>query len=66
MFMRSFRRFVEYLSRIGRVTTTEAVELFGVSRPTALSHLHRLAAMALIEHEGTSLKDPRGFWRLSR
>lgn len=59
-------RFAEYLSRSGRVTTTEAVDLLQASRPTVLKYLHDLAAQGLIEHVGTSLKDPRGFWRLSR
>lgn len=59
-------RFVEHLSRTGRVTTTEAVHLFAQSRPTALGHLHLLADASLIEHVGTSLKDPRGYWRLRR
>lgn len=58
--------FVEFLSRVGRVTTTQAGDLLAVSRPTALSHLHRLSDRGLIEHVGTSLKDPRGFWRLRR
>lgn len=60
------QRFVEHLSRAGRVTTTEAVELLGLSRPTALKYLHGLATQGLIEHIGTSLKDPRGYWRLAR
>ena len=59
-------RFAEYLSRSGRVTTTEAVELLQSSRPTVLKYLHDLAEQGLIEHTGTSLKDPRGYWRLSR
>lgn len=59
-------RFVEYLSRNGRVTTSQAVDLFGVSRPTALRHLHRLHETGFIEHTGTSLNDPRGYWRLRR
>lgn len=59
-------RFVEYLSRFGRVTTTQAVELFRASRPTVLKYLHDLSEQGLIEHVGTSLKDPRGFWRLTR
>jgi ATP-dependent DNA helicase RecG len=61
---RGSERFAEHLSRLGRVTTSEAVALLGVSRPTALSYLHRLADEGLIEHVGTSLKDPRGYWRL--
>lgn len=62
----SSERFVEHLSRVGRVTTTEAMTLLGISRPSALGNLHRLAEAGLIEHVGTSLKDPRGFWRLRR
>jgi predicted HTH transcriptional regulator len=59
-------RFVEHLSRAGRVTTTEAVDLFQASRPTVLRYLHDLTENDLIEHVGTSLKDPRGYWRLRR
>lgn len=59
-------RFVEYLSRSGRVTTTEAVELLAASRPTVLRYLHDLTQAGLIQHVGTSLKDPRGYWRLVR
>jgi ATP-dependent DNA helicase RecG len=59
-------RFVEHLSRAGRVTTTEAVQLMRLSRPTVLRHLHELADQGLIAHTGTSLKDPRGDWRLVR
>lgn len=59
-------RFVEHLSRSGRATTTEAVELLAASRPTVLRHLHDLAQAGLLEHVGTSLKDPRGYWRLVR
>jgi len=57
-------RFIEYLSRMSRVTTTEAVDLLGLSRPTVLRHLQQLAEHGLIEHVGTSLKDPRGYWRV--
>lgn len=59
-------RFVEFLSRNGRATTTQAVELLGASRPTVLRYLHDLTAAELLEHVGTSLKDPRGYWRLTR
>lgn len=58
-------RFVEHLSRAGRITTTQAGELLAASRPTVLRYLHELAAIGLIEHVGTSLKDPRGYWRLT-
>jgi ATP-dependent DNA helicase RecG len=59
-------RFVEFISRGDRVTTTQAVQLLGVSRPTALKYLHELRHDRLIEHVGSSLKDPRGYWRLRR
>jgi hypothetical protein len=59
-------RFVEFLIRTGRVTTSQAVDLFGVSRPTALGYLHQLEGLGLLEHVGSSAKDPRGFWRLRR
>ncbi len=59
-------RFVEFLSRSDRVTTTQAVNLLGLSRPTVLKYLHDLRKQGLIEHVGTSLKDPRGYWRLHR
>jgi Mn-dependent DtxR family transcriptional regulator len=42
------------------------VELLGVSRPTALKYLRELRDGDLIEHVGSSFKDPRGFWRLRR
>jgi ATP-dependent DNA helicase RecG len=59
-------RFAEHLSRVGRITTTDAVALLAASRPTVLRHLHDLESRDLIEHVGTSPKDPRGFWRLAR
>ena len=63
---RGSERFVEHLSRENRATTTQAVELLAVSRPTALRYLHDLVDHDLIEHVGTSPKDPRGYWRLRR
>ncbi len=63
---RGSERFVEHLSRVGRTTTTEAIDLLSASRPTVLRHLRELQTHGLIEHVGTSLKDPRGYWRLSR
>lgn len=59
-------RFVEHLTRTERVTTRQATELFGVSKPTALGYLHQLVDLGLVEHVGTSPKDPRGYWRLRR
>jgi len=48
------------------VTTTETIQLLGVSRPTALGYLHRLEAGGLIEAVRMSQNDPRGFWRSRR
>lgn len=59
-------RFAEHLARTGQVTTIEAVDLLGVSRPTALTYLRRLADADLIEAVRMSPNDPRGFWRLRR
>jgi ATP-dependent DNA helicase RecG len=56
-------RFVEHLNRTGRVTTSQAIQLLGVSRPTALNYLHRLEEAGLIEAVRTSPNDPRGYWR---
>jgi ATP-dependent DNA helicase RecG len=57
-------RFVEFLSREGRSTTNEAASLLGVTRPTARKYLHDLAKKGLIEHVGTSVMDPRGYWKI--
>jgi ATP-dependent DNA helicase RecG len=59
-------RFAEHLSRVARVTTTEAVQLLAVSRPTALAYLHRLEDAGLMEAVRMSPNDPRGYWRLRR
>ncbi len=58
-------RFVEHLNRTGRVTTSQAIQLLGVSRPTALNYLHRLEEAGLIEAVRTAPNDPRGYWRTS-
>jgi len=57
-------RFAEHLVVNGRVTTTQAMQLLGVSRPTAVGYLGRLERSELIEAVRTSPKDPRGYWRL--
>ncbi|HLG10149.1 MAG TPA: ATP-binding protein [Dehalococcoidia bacterium] len=57
-------RFAEHLSRVGRVSTKEAIVLLGSSRPTVLRYLHDLTQRGFLEHTGTSLKDPRGSWRV--
>jgi len=56
-------RFVEHLLRTDRVTTSQAITLLGVSRPTAIAYLRRLEAAGFIEAVRTSPNDPRGFWR---
>lgn len=60
---RGSERFVEHLNRTGRVTTTEAIELLGVSRPTAIRHLQHLVEAGLLEGVRKSPNDPRGYWR---
>jgi hypothetical protein len=52
-----------HLNRTGRVTTTEAIELLGVSRPRAILHLQHLVDAALLEAVCKSPNDPRGHWR---
>lgn len=59
-------RFVEHLSRVGRVTTGQAATLMRVSRPTARTYLQQLEQLGLIEPAGTSVNDPRGYWALVR
>ena len=63
---RGSERFVEFASRNGQFTTVEAADFLGLSRPTARRHLYNLANAGLIEHIGTSPKDPRGYWRVKR
>lgn len=61
--LRGSERFVEHLNRTGRVTTTEAIELLGVSRPTAIRHLQHLVDAGFREAVRKSPNDPRGYWR---
>lgn len=58
-------RFAEHLAQRKRVTTTEAVDLFGRSRPTALRYLRKLEHAGFIERVG-STHDPTAYWRLVR
>jgi ATP-dependent DNA helicase RecG len=60
---RGSERFVEHLNRTGRVTTTEAIELLGVSRPTTIRHLQHLVDAGLLEAVRKAPNDPRGYWR---
>ena len=55
-------RFVEFVTRHGRVTTTEAIDLLGRSRPTVLRHLRRLERAGLLERVGSTY-DPTAYWR---
>ncbi len=57
-------RFAEHLMRTGRVTTSQAMQLLGMSRPTAVAYLGRLESAGLVEAVRTSPKDPRGYWLL--
>lgn len=56
-------RFVEHLLRTGRVTTSQAITLLGVSRPTAIGYLRGLEESGFVEVVRTSPNDPRGYWR---
>ena len=56
-------RFAEHLTRQGRVTTSEAVDLFGRTRPTVLRYLRRLEHAEFIRRIG-STHDPTAYWRL--
>lgn len=56
-------RFVEHLLRTGRVTTSQAITLLGVSRPTAIGYLRRLEEGGFVKAVRTSPNDPRGYWR---
>ncbi len=56
-------RFVEFVTRHGRVTTSEAVNLMGRSRPTALRYLRRLESAGLLERVGSTYS-PTAYWRL--
>ena len=59
-------QFVEFLSGRDKITTTEAVDLLGASRPTVLKYLKELSEKGIIRHVGKSPKDPRGYWELRR
>ncbi|HEU0116912.1 MAG TPA: helix-turn-helix domain-containing protein, partial [Thermomicrobiales bacterium] len=48
----------------GRLTTSEAAALLGVSRPTATRYLNQLAEYGLIERVGAGQTDPTAYWRL--
>lgn len=56
-------RFVEHVTQRGRVTTSEAVDLLGRARPTALRYLRRLENAGFLERVGSTY-DPTAYWRL--
>lgn len=59
-------RFVEFVLAQERVTTSEARELLDVSVNTARRYLAALADAGFLVHESKSVRDPRGFWRVTR
>jgi ATP-dependent DNA helicase RecG len=60
------RRMLELLRKAGRPLGTGPIsDALGVTRPTALRHLHRLQEAGLIVWEGQSVQDPRAVWRVS-
>lgn len=52
------------LTRQTSATTSELMDIIGVSRPTALKYLGELEQLGLVEHVGTAPTDPRGYWRV--
>ena len=46
------------------MSTSERMDIIGVSRPTALKYLGELQRLGLVEHVGTAPTDPRGYWRV--
>ena len=46
------------------MSTSELMDIIGVSRPTALKYLGELQRLGLVEHVGTAPTDPRGYWRV--
>jgi len=60
---RGSERFVEHLNWTGRLTTSEAFQLLGFSRPTAIRHLQHLEDAGPLESLRKSPNDPRGYWR---
>lgn len=59
----ALQRLFELIQQGGQVTTAELTERLGRSRPTVLNGLRQLVAEGLVEHAGSSLNDPRGYWR---
>ena len=62
---RSARGVLRLIREAGRLSTGEAVEATGSSRPVVLRQLQALEREGLIEWVGKSKKDPRAYWRLA-
>ena len=58
------RRVLRLIREAGRLSTGEAVEATGSSRPAVLRQLKALEREGLVEWVGKSKKDPRAYWRL--
>ena len=61
---RSARSVLRLIREAGRLSTGEAVEATGSSRPAVLRQLQALEREGLIEWVGKSKKDPRAYWKL--
>lgn len=59
-------RLANVLAETGRVTTSEAMELLGRSRPATIRALQKLQHEGLLRWVGQSSRDPRAFWELVR
>ncbi len=57
---------VHLLLREARITTSDAMESTGLSRPTAIRYLRLLEDRGFIRHVATSPTDPRATWQLHR
>ncbi len=56
------RELLRAINNSGRLSTGDAAEATGQSRPTVLRHLRALQAEGLITWVGQSTKDPRAYW----
>ena len=61
---RAARGVLRLIREAGRLSTGEAVEAIGSSRPVVLRQLQALEREGLIEWVGKSKKDPRAYWKL--
>ena len=61
---RAARGVLRLIREAGRLSTGEAVEATGSSRPVVLRQLQALEREGLVEWVGKSKKDPRAYWKL--